>query len=92
MKGNRELLNHTYSPIFGFNSKQWWAYDEDSDEVIDPPIYVLDQIKKVDDNQDEKVKTAHYIDMQESFFQDLLNKKPDWLLDMEYRYGNDVDI
>ena len=72
-------MQQRYLPILGFNSKQWWAYDERTGEVIDPPMGVLKEIK------------SHPMDEQEGFFEELLSKEPDWLNDKDYRFL-DIEI
>ena len=32
--------------VLGFNTKQWWVYDEDRGCYVDPPIEVLDSLSK----------------------------------------------
>ena len=72
-----------YEAILGFNSKQWWAYDNDTDEYCNPPKTVLDEIRNHSDDVDE----------QERFFNEILEKEPDWLNDEEHRYSaEDFDI
>lgn len=68
-----------YTAVLGFNSKQWWAYDEYTGEVIDPPVDVLAEIK------------SHPFDKQEEFFESLLENEPDWLNDVGHRYL-DIEI
>ena len=70
-----------YVAIHGFNTKQWWAYDNETDEYCDPPKRVLDELKKHSD----------FFDIQEDFFNEILSTEPDWLNDKGYRY-NDIDI
>ena len=76
-----EEYSYPYEAVFGFNSKQWWAYDNTTDEYCDPPISVLEEIANHSDD----------VDVQEKFFNEILSKKPDWLNDKEHRY-NDIDI
>ena len=70
-----------YEAVLGPNTKQWWAYDNKTDEFCDPPIEILNQIKAHSDDINE----------QESFFNSLLSKEPKWLMDEDYRY-DDIDI
>lgn len=65
-----------YEAVLGFNTKQWWAYDNETDEYCDPPTEVLDEIRNYSNNINE----------QEEYFNNLLAKEPDWLKDEEYRY------
>lgn len=66
-----------YDAILGYNTKQWWAYDNKTDEYCDPPIKVLDEIKQHSDNIDE----------QRDYFNDILSKEPEWLNDKGHRYN-----
>ena len=70
-----------YEAVYGFNTKQWWAYDNYTDEYCDPPTDVLDRI---DDYSSD-------IDEQEKYFNNILDTDPSWLYDDGYRY-NDIDI
>lgn len=71
-----------YEAILGFNTKQWWAYDTETEELCDPPTEILDAIEAHSDNVDE----------QEEFFNEILAEEPDWLNDEDYRYDGDMDI
>lgn len=64
-----------YMAVLGFNTKQWWVYDNKKDLYIDPPIEVLDELEKLDDT-----------DEQERLLEKLANQEPDWLFDKGYRY------
>lgn len=77
-----ETLQTRYMAVFGFNTKQWWAYDEQDDCYIDVPIEVLDQIKEHSDD----------IDKQQDFFNQILDTLPSWLNDEDYKYFGDMDI
>lgn len=66
-----------YNAILGFNTKQWWAYDNETDEYCDPPITVLEEIKKHSDDLKE----------QEEYFNKILAEKPNWLNDVRHRYN-----
>ena len=71
-----------YEAVFGFNSKQWWLYDNETDEYCDPPISVLKEIEKIED-----------IDEQGFRLEEIANEPNDWIDDKEYRYnGEDWDI
>ena len=78
---NEHYKSDRYEAVFGFNSKQWWAYDNETDEYCDPPSRVLEEITNHSDD----------IDKQEDFFNEILSTEPDWLNDKEHRY-DDVDI
>ena len=70
-----------YEVVFGFNTKQWWVYDNETDEYCDPPSAVLDEVKS---------RSAD-IDEQEDFFREIVSAEPMWLNDTEFRY-KDIDI
>lgn len=76
-----EEYSSRYEAVLGFNTKQWWAYDNETDEYCDPPSKVLEEISMHSDD----------IDKQEKFFNDILSEEPDWLNDEEHRYDN-IDI
>ena len=72
-----------YEAVLGFNTKQWWAYDNETDEYCDPPTFVLEQIANHSDNVDE----------QEDFFDEILATEPEWLNDKDFRYdAEEFDI
>ena len=66
--------------IMGFNTKQWWAYDNENDLYIDPPLDVLNEIKAHSNDYNE----------QESYFLNIINKNPDWLQDSDYWYDGEI--
>lgn len=68
--------------VFGFNTKQWWAYDGDMHVLIDPPFSILKEIESCSDSLDE----------QEDYFNEILNQNPDWLNDLEFTYDGDLEI
>ena len=65
-----------YEAVLGFNTKQWWAYDNETDEFCDPPTEVLNAIHNHSNN----------VDTQEDFFNEILSTEPDWLNDEGHRY------
>ena len=65
-----------YEAVLGFNTKQWWAYDNEMDEYCDPPSEVLEKIKQHSEDVNE----------QEKFFNNLLKAEPEWLNDEGFRY------
>lgn len=71
-----------YKAILGPNTKQWWAYDEETGELVDPPTEVLEQIEDYSDDVDE----------QEEYFNSILESEPEWLQDMDHRYVDEIDI
>lgn len=71
-----------YEAILGFNTKQWWAYDNETGEVCDPPTEVLEKIKAYSDDINEQGR----------YFNELLAEEPDWLNDEDYRYDEDTEI
>lgn len=71
-----------YEAIYGFNTKQWWAYDTKTKKVCDPPTVVLKEIETFSSN----------IDDQQEYFEHILDTLPDWLNDEDYRYPDDFDL
>ena len=69
---------HNCDPVMGFNSKQWWIYDNENDLFIDPPSAVLAEVDKYDQEE-----------LQEQALADIIDSDPDWLQDSEYWYGED---
>ena len=65
-----------YEAVLGCNTKQWWAYDNKTDEFCDPPTVILNKIR--DHSND--------IDEQRNFFDTILSQEPDWLNDEGHRY------
>ena len=75
-----DMYEYRYEAVLGFNTKQWWAYDNMTDEFCDPPIKVLEEIALQPEEE------------QEDFFNKILEKLPSWLDDKEHRYDGDMDI
>lgn len=69
-----------YLATLGFNTKQWWVYDNKKDVFIDPPIEVLEQLENLS-NDDAETK-----------LEEIANSKPspDWLFDKDYWYDGDI--
>lgn len=69
-----------YEVVLGFNTKQWWVYDNKCDVYIDPPASVLDSLpdwrKEPEKSHDE--------------FQKIIDTQPDWLNDKEYWYDGEI--
>lgn len=77
-----EIVNfEKCEPVFGPNSKQWWVYASDRDVYVDPPKVVLDELKGYE-----------YPDGQEKRLDEIIAEDPDWLQDIDYWIGEDVDI
>ena len=68
-----------YEPALGFNTKQWWVYDNDKQVWIDPPTEVLDSLPRD-------------VDKAEDMLYDILELEPDWLNDEDYWYDGNMDI
>lgn len=62
-----------YEAILGFNTKQWWVYDNEENTYIDPPSSVLESLSDETDIAEEQLNN-------------LLAYKPDWLNDEDYQY------
>lgn len=65
-----------YLPVKSFNRKQWFAYDENADHYVDPPISVLEDIRLYSEDESE----------QEKYFATIIALEPDWLNDSDYWY------
>lgn len=70
------LNNFRYEILLGFNTKQWWAYDNFYDEYVDIPSDILNGLPK---------------ENQENYLREIVNKNPEWLYDQGYRY-DDIEI
>ena len=80
-KPSKEMTPGRYEPMRGFNTKQWWVYDNDDDCFIDPPKEVLDLLDKEETEEGE-----------EALLQEIVDKNPDWLYDMAFRFYGDIEI
>lgn len=69
-----------YEAVLGFNTKQWWVYDNECDVYIDPPAKVLDSLP---DWREEPEKSHDE-------FQKVIDTQPDWLNDKEYWYDGEI--
>ena len=65
-----------YEAVLGPNTNQWWAYDNENDKYIDPPVDVLDSLPDWRDQYEDA----------ENDFQHILDKNPSWLKDKDYIY------
>lgn len=63
-----------YEAILGFNTKQWWVYDNEEDTYIDPPSSVLESLSDETGIAEEQLNN-------------LLVHEPDWLNDEDYIYA-----
>lgn len=69
-----------YLAILGFNTKQWWVYDEETDMYIDPPIEVLNELDELQqDEAEERLTQIANAD-----------PTPDWLFDKDYWYDGEI--
>lgn len=69
-----------YFAVFGFNTKQWWVYDESKDVFIDPPIEVLNELDELQqDEAEERLTQIANAD-----------PTPDWLFDKDYWYDGEI--
>lgn len=69
-----------YLVILGFNTKQWWVYDNEVDIYIDPPIEVLNEL-------DEMSAFAAAERLTQIANAD---PAPDWLFDKDYWYDGEI--
>lgn len=77
-----------YEAVLGPNTKQWWAYDNETDQWCDPPTEVLDSLG----NTKPHFSTEEELSEQEEKFQKILDEEPDWLSDKRHRYPGSMDI
>lgn len=69
-----------YLAILGFNTKQWWVYDEKEDVYIDPPAELLDELDELQqDEAEERLTQIANAD-----------PTPDWLFDKDYWYDGEI--
>lgn len=83
-----DYSDYRYDPVLGFNTKQYFIYDNYRDAYIDPPKEVLDELDKVRNE-------AGWFDYDaaEGWLLDLCNcQSPDWLNDVDYTYYGDIDL
>ncbi len=74
-----------YTVILGFNTKQFWIYDEEKDTYIDPPAEVLNKI-----DQDY---AWNDVDNKEKALEEIIEQDPSWLYDKDYTYpADDLEI
>ena len=74
-----------YEACFGFNTKQWWLYDNEDDTYVDPPTEVLDELDKI--QYKDGVETTESIDAARDRLEEIANEEsPDWLNDEDYIY------
>ena len=71
-----------YEVVLGFDTKQWWIYDNQTDEYIDLPILVLSATKQFSSDTDEQGR----------FLKALVFTLPEWLYDKKYRYCGNMEI
>ena len=69
-----------FEPAFGPNTKQWWLYDRETNEMCDPPIEVLNKVREIN------------FDKQEEELQKIVNQNPNWLYNNGHRYDGDLEI
>lgn len=69
-----------YLAVLGFNTKQWWIYDNKKDVYIDPPIEVLEQLENLSNDDAERK------------LEEIANSKPsaDWLFEKDFWYDGDI--
>ena len=69
-----------YLAVLGFNTKQWWIYDESKDVFIDPPIEILDELSELEQDEAEgRLTQIANVD-----------PTPDWLFDKDYWYDGEI--
>jgi len=71
-----------YEAVLGFNSKQWWVYDNKNDTYIDPPQDILNNLREYGDIEGQELELNRISNSIPA---------PDWLFDKEYIYS-DIEI
>ena len=66
-----------YEVMLGFNTKQWWIYNNDTDMYCDPPAHILDQVKQHSPD----------INVQQAYLERIVATNPDWLQDPNAQYN-----
>lgn len=66
----------------GFNTKQFWVYDNTLDVLIDPPTEVLDSLTDWREDSEKAEKELA----------DIVAKDPDWIYDRHYWYDGQMEI
>lgn len=67
-------------PVLGFNTGQWWVYDDSRDVYIDPPADVLEQVCTLPEED------------QEDALDQIIQTCPTWLQQTCYWVDGEVDI
>lgn len=76
-----------YEATYGPNTKQWWLYDEETDEYVDPPLEILEELDLMGD-----YRTVEGMDAMRDYLEDIAAEDPDWLYDKGCRYPVTTDI
>lgn len=69
-----------YLAVLGFNTKQWWVYDNEVDIYIDPPIEVLNELDEI-----SAIAAAERLTQIAN-----ADPTPDWLFDKEFWYDGEI--
>lgn len=77
------LIDNRYLPVLGFNTKQWWIYDDCDDCYIDIPIEVLVEVEKYESYSEK-------CDYLSALCNAWKGGKPDWLFDEQHRYYDET--
>lgn len=75
--------SHRYEACKGFNTKQWWLYDNDTDEFVDLPHEISRIATRLDFSDS---------DMAYEFLCRVAGANPAWLEDKYLRFGGDFEI
>ena len=78
----------SFDCFVGFNTKQLWVYENNTNTLIDPPSEVLD---KIDARFADDEVNWHYDEM-ENELQKVVDTNPGWLYDKDYWYPGDMDV
>lgn len=73
-----KVIGQKYELVLGFNTKQYWIYDNDKDIYIDPPKEFLNKLDTHDQEKSEEIADK------------ILTKDPKWLYDTEFYYDGEI--
>jgi len=81
-RGSQPDIRNRWLPVLGFNTKQWWIFDEKDGCYIDPPASVLTELDGLENS-----------DLMEEHLYEICESDPEWLFDEPHRYyDEDIEI
>lgn len=79
-----------YEALLGFNTKQFWLYDNQNNTYIDPPTSVLEEVNKI--CYKDGIATADSYSEAELYLEKIASENPDWLHDGNEYPADDWDV